>query len=397
MTAAPRGHGAAGGPRRRVALSEAARHAAVMVGRTTRSLLSTARAPEWREGSVPGGTLAIVGGHPLLKLSGSRYRMGLAHGTLVRDQARYLKDHYLEAFYGSPAKRPVFAAGARVLEPHLSRGFRDELQGLATGTGISAEDTLLIHTFLDIHKLFLCSTISVPRPQREGGPIVGRNLDFPGMGVAHRYGSVCVYRARGRHATVSVGWPGFIGTLSGMNETGLVLAMMVVYGVEDTEEGMPFAALFREALETQSTVDGVEEFLAATRRTCSNNVLVCEPGGKSAILEIRPSLVRRRATERGCLYSTNHFLEAGRGSILHDPVRLPSLYRYYRLKMFAERRKGELDVEQVKRGLRAVSSRWLNLQAMVFEPARRRMEVSMGNRPATKGPYVPLTAELLFG
>jgi hypothetical protein len=323
--------------------------------------------------------------------------MGLAHGTLLREEIRYLKEAYLESFYGAARKRPMFTARARVLEPHIPRGYRDEMHGLSVGAGISREDALLIHTFIDIHKLFLCSTITVPRPEAEGGPLVGRNLDFPGLGIAHRYGIVSVTHGRGRRAAASVAWPGFLGTLSGMNDAGLVVAVMLVYGVEDAEEGVPFAFLFREALETQTTVAGVREVIESLPRTNSNNLLVVEPGGRGAILEIRPSGVTLRAAERGCLYSTNHFLEAGSGSLLRDPVRLPSLFRYHRLKWFAERRDHAMGPAEVKRSLAIVASRWLNLQSMVFEPSRRRMEVSMGSRPATQGPYVEYTGEMLFG
>jgi hypothetical protein len=324
--------------------------------------------------------------------------MGHAHGLLLRDEVRYVKEAYLESFYGSAAKRPMFAARAKVLEPHLPRGFREEMEGLRTGCGLPAEDILLIHTFLDVHKLFLCSTLTVPRPAAEGGPLVGRNLDFPGLGIVHRYGIVSVTHGRGRHAAATVSFPGFLGTLSGMNDAGLVLAVMLVYGVEDAEEGVPFAALFREALETQTTAEGVREFIEAHPRTNSNNLLVVEPGGRGVILELSPSEVRARATEKGCLYSTNHFLEtATAGSFLRDPVRLPSLFRYHRLRWFAERRQGILTAAQVKEGLSLVASRWLNLQAMVFQPQARSMEVSMGARPATKGPYVEFTGEMLFG
>jgi hypothetical protein len=360
----------------RFRLADAAFHGAAMVGRAARSLLPRRVNPGWTEGELPGGSLRLVGGHPLLRLHGSRYRMGLAHGTLLRRQARYLKESYLESFYGSPRKRPMFLARAKVLERHLPPGFREEMHGLATGAGMPLDDVLLVHTFLDIHKLFLCSTITVPRPAAEGGPIVGRNLDFPGMGIAHRYGIVTVYKGRGRRAVASVAWPGFLGVLSGMNDAGLVAAVM---------------------LETQDTVDGVRQVLESLPRTNSNNLLVVEPGGRAAILEIRPSAVKVRPMEKGCLYSTNHFLEAGTGSMLHDPVRLPSLFRYQRLKWFAERRKHGLDPAAVRLALGTVASRWLNLQAMTFEPARRRMDVSMGSRPAAKGPYIPFEAEDLFG
>jgi isopenicillin-N N-acyltransferase-like protein len=382
---------------RRQGLAAAALHAVTLSGRALQSLLPRGHRPGWREGTVPGGTLRLVGGIPLLRLSGSRYRMGLAHGLLLRDQVRTMKEAYLESFYGGPAKRPMFAARARVLEPHIPRGFREEMHGLRVGAGLSAEDVLLVHTFLDVHKLLLCSTLTAPRPEAAGGPVVGRNLDFPGLGFAHRFGIVSATRGRGRLAAASIGWPGMLGTLSGMNEAGLVIAVMLVYGVEDAEEGVPFTALFREALETQTTVAGVREFLESHPRTNSNNLLVVEPGGKAAILEIRPSKVTPRAMEKGCLYSTNHFLEAGAPGFLRDPVRLPSLFRYHRLRWFAEGRGHALGPEDVKRGLGLVASRWLNLQSMVFEPARRRMEVSMGVRPATKGPWREFTGEMLFG
>jgi hypothetical protein len=383
---------------RRQGIGAAALHAAALSGRAMQSVLTRGRRPRWREASVPGGTLRLVGGIPLLRLSGSRYRMGHAHGLLLRDEVRYMKEAYLESFYGSPAKRPMFAARAKVLESHLPRGFREEMEGLRTGCGLPAEDVLLIHTFLDVHKLFLCSTITVPRPAAQGGPVVGRNLDFPGLGIVHRYGIVSVTHGRGRHAAATVTWPGFLGTLSGMNDAGLVLAVMLVYGVEDAEEGVPFAALFREALETQTTVEGVREFIESHPRTNSNNLLAVEAGGRSVILEMSPSAVKVRATEKGCLYSTNHFLETSTaGSFFRDPVRLPSMFRYFRLRRYAESRSHDLDVEAVKKGLSLVASRWLTLQAMVFEPRSRSMEVSMGSRPATKGPYVEFTAETLFG
>ena len=125
--------------------------------------------------------------------------------------------------------------------------------------------------------------------------------------------------------------------------------------------------------------------------------VVVEPGGRAAILEIRPSRITVRAAEKGCLYSTNHFLEAGRGSLLRDPVRFPSLFRYHRMRWFAESRGHAMSPAEVRLALGLVASRWLTLQSILFEPSRRRMEVSMGARPATKGPYVPFEPEALFG
>src|SRR5205085_6318195 len=105
-----------------------------------------------------------------------------------------------------------------------------------------------------------------------GQPLFGRNLDYPTLGFLHEYTLVTVYRPTGKHAFVSIGFPGFIGCLSGMNDAGLTIAILEVYQTRDESpafdaQGTPFALCFRRVLEECSTAAEAEALLRSMKRT----------------------------------------------------------------------------------------------------------------------------------
>ena len=75
----------------------------------------------------------------------------------------------------------------------------------------------------------LPSVKSSKRSISTGGSLLGRNLDYPSRGYAHEHSLVTVYRPRGCKAFVSVGFPGLMGCLSGMNDAGLTVAVLEVW------------------------------------------------------------------------------------------------------------------------------------------------------------------------
>ena len=349
----------------------------------------------FREAEVPGGALRYHGPVPVLRLEGTPYEMGFAHGRLLRREIRLLAHAYLDRFFRSYAacgEAAVFERSGRMAD-YISDAHREEIRGLADGVGMEERDALLFQTFIDIHKTFACSTL-VGRT-RAGRTVFGRTLDFPSMGVAHRYGIVIVRHGEGVRPVASVAWPGLLGTLSGMNDSGLTLAVMVVYFVEDRPDGIPYALLFREILETEDGIAGVERRLHAARNTNSNNLTVATGRGESAVFEIRPSAVERRDGAFVC--STNHFHGAGRRPFTWHPLYLSSYARFARLAA-VHRDLGETVTRaEVLRAVRAVAPPLGNLQAMLFHPEARSMEVAMGRVPAARGRFARLSAGELFG
>ena len=146
-----------------------------------------------------------------------------------------------------------------------------------------------------------------------GGPLLGRNLDFPTLGYLNHYslGDRFIIVDR-KHAFASVGFPGLIGCLSGINETGLSVAVLEVYstkeqGVEKCDvRGTPYALCFRRVLEECSTVDEAIKLLRSTKRTTFINLAISDQhtGG---VLEITPKSVELRNPENGVCACTNHF------------------------------------------------------------------------------------------
>ena len=84
--------------------------------------------------------------------------------------------------------------------------------------------------------MVLCSALMVDAGRSEtGGPLLGRNLDYPSLGYIHEYSLVTVYRPRGKHAFVSIGFPGLVGCLSGMNDAGLTVGVLEVFAAREGE------------------------------------------------------------------------------------------------------------------------------------------------------------------
>jgi hypothetical protein len=363
-----------------------------------RSLLP-ARGRVFDEVSEPGASLRYRGPVPVLTLTGEPRDMGRQQGRLLSGPIRALKEAYLDRFLatfaGKARERGDLVELSHRLASHLPERHREELEGLAEGAGLTPDDALLTQTFLDLHKLFFCSTIVGRSPS--GHLLFGRNLDFPSLGVVHRFGLVVVHRGEGLHPLASVSWPGLLGVLSGMNDEGLALAVMVVYFAEDARDGIPYTLLFRRLLEEERDLAGVERRLDESVHTNSNNLMAVAGDREAAVFEIRPSGVERLPFDRGILCSTNHFRGRGRGRILLHPLSISSHYRLRRLDALAPGAEDRISIARVRRALRLVARPLGNLQSMIFAPGERELRLAMGRVPAARGTFTLLSREALFG
>ncbi len=161
------------------------------------------------------------------------------------------------------------------------------------------------NTFFDLKNTFECSALMVEASRSAtGGVLFGRNLDYPSMGYIHEHTLVTVYRPTGKHAFVSVGFPGLVGVLSGMNDAGLCLAVLEVYDAKDGEprfdgQGVPYALCHRRLLEECTTIAEAKKLLESMPRTSLLNLAVADRTG-TAVFEVTPKQVvhavrRRRA------------------------------------------------------------------------------------------------------
>ncbi len=349
---------------------------------------------------VPSGDrarLRFVEGIPVVRLQGARREMGRQYGSIFREQIHYLRREYFHALPTAVVGQEDMAAWARAVEPFLPEKFREELRGLAEGCGLSYEDVLSMNAGIDRFQSALCSTLAASGEATEGGEaILGRNLDFPGRGILHKTTVVAIFDPDDGQAVASVTWPGLLGVLSGMNERGVVGATMMIHRRRGLlKPGLPYLLLYRDALERASVAQDVFDVIRDAPRTLPNNFTVMDASGTSLVVEFDTERALTRPAEEGCVCSTNFFhsreLEGVGWTI--------GTNRYETLAAFVEARRGSIDLEGVKGVLADVATPWfLNVQSMVFLPARRAIHLSVGGAlPAARQPFALLDQATLFG
>jgi hypothetical protein len=340
-----------------------------------------------------GARLVYQGGIPIAVLSGSPAEIGRQHAalfaaplpevlTLPKKYAAQFKIDFLW---------PLMLQAGRTLMLNAPQSHQQEMATIGAANGVDDGALAVANTLLELRRVGCSVLVVEPEHSAAGGPLFGRNFDFPTLGVLDKYSLVLVCRPTGRHAFASVAFPGAIGVFSGMNDAGLAVATLDVYDSADGSQsfdpaGTPLAFVFRRILEECSTVAEAEALLRSEKATTWMNLAVCDRDG-SAIFEITPAHVGRRDAEHGVLACTNHFRTAGLAADTN-------CWRYPRLADAA----GEppLDVEAVRRHLHAANQSHLTLQTMVFEPRKLVLHLAIGEPPTSDDALTGIELAPLF-
>jgi isopenicillin-N N-acyltransferase like protein len=339
----------------------------------------------YSDGKQGAGELKHVNGIPILVLEGTPEEMGQQAAALTaKPLAAMLKfPRDLVKKEGAEAFWPLLTATAKGMEPQFPPDHLKELDALVKEAKVDRDLLIFGNTFPDISKAAGCASLIVGKERSAiGKPLFGRNLDYPTMGYLDQYSLVTVYRPKGKHAFVSIGFPGMIGCLSGMNDAGLALAVHEVHKTKDHSvsldpKGIPYTLAFRRLLEECTTVEEAEKLLRGMKRTTMLNLAVCDKSG-GAIFEITTKTVVVRKPEDEVCTCTNHFVskELGAG-VACD--RLPKLDAVREAKT-------KLGLAEVAKKLDAVNQGAATLQTMVFEPASLKLHLAIGKCPSSALP-----------
>jgi hypothetical protein len=218
-----------------------------------------------------GGRLEDHDGTRVLFLKGTPEQMGQQHGHLMKKEVRHLVDRIL---YGvgvgsSFAKGRWFfgeieSAQAR-LQPFTNERYLREMDAMAAAAGIRVEESRLANFFPE---LFHCSGFALYGKATQGGTLYhGRILDYmKGVGLEQN-ACVMVIQPDQGHAWVNLGYAGFLGTVTAMNDQHIAIGEMGGRG-EGNWDGKPMAQLMREVMESASTLDEAIEIMRTSPRTC---------------------------------------------------------------------------------------------------------------------------------
>ena len=140
-----------------------------------------------------------------------------------------------------------------------------------------------------------CSSVIVPpNHSATNGLLFGRNLDYFHFGYLHQYSLLMVYRPSGKtpdgrpkRRFMSAGFPGLVGSFTGMNDAGLTIASHDVLEPNTTTKfnpkGVPFAMAYRRILEECETVGDALKLLDDIERASITSLVIADPKGGGAV------------------------------------------------------------------------------------------------------------------
>ena len=228
-------------------------------------------APATTSREVPHGKLEWAEGLRVVTLHGSPEEIGKAHGELLAVEANRCVDSVLhvvgavETIRGGVWFRKKLDDAAARLAPHIPKRHLRETEALATALHLDPRLVAVVNVFPE---LFHCSGFAVSGSATTDGTLYhGRVLDYMTEIGLQDAAAAFVVAPEGQIPFVTIGYAGFIGSVSGMNAQGISLGEMGGRG-EGQWDGVPMATLMRRAMEECTTLDEVMKLWTDSPRTC---------------------------------------------------------------------------------------------------------------------------------
>ena len=315
----------------------------------------------------------------------------------------------------------------RHLGENVLEEYRDEIYGISLSCtheydfiGTPYERQLNYHSAHDLghamqdYMLVGCSSFATWGTQSaDSSLLIGRNFDFYVGDAFAENKQVAFYTPDQGYKFASVGWPGMIGVLSGMNETGLTVTINAAKSAVPTGSATPISILTREILQYASTID--EAFAIAKKRKTfvSESILIgSSKDGKAAIIEKSPEkTVLFKGKEANRLICTNHYQseEFSKDERNMENIRTSdSPYRFARLEelinenmpidaskaaSILRNHKGLQDADLGLANEMAINQ-FIAHHSVIFQPEKRLMWVSTS--PWQCGKYVAYDLNKIF-
>ena len=361
----------------------------------------------------------VDGQLPLVQLAGTPYELGRQHGEALRPQVRRSVDRvlgYLRGYVKVPLIGPLAVnwwldQPWRASQPYVPPAYLEELRGLADGSGVPLRALYRLHAVSD--RTATCANLAAWGRATSGGRLIHlRNLDWMIGAGMQDFATVFVVRPAGKRAFINIGWAGFMGVLTGINDAGLSIGQVGADTVDATFRGEPMAFLMRRVLEEAGSVDDAAALIASARRTVGVNYVIADAkAGRAVAMETTARRARifeaNDPAEQGIAYARPIEDAVFRADTAIDPVirgrqrasggdpARPGLEapsgsayetRYLGQAAGLQGRYGALDAAAAQAIARAIAPD-SNVQSVVFAWPDLWVANARGRTPAARTPY----------
>lgn len=367
-------------------------------------------------------------------IKGDAVERGMAMGAMSRDLLRFQEDVFVrqikelvpsDTYLGVLHKLILFFN--RKMARYIPEEYRAEIAAFSEFCshdfdvfGTPYERQLNYHAAHDIghamqeYMLVGCSSFAVwNEKSADSTLLIGRNFDFY-MGDDFAVNKLVSFvRPASGYRYVSVGWPGMIGVVSGMNEKGLTLTINAAKGSIPTRAAMPISLLARHILQYAATVEEAYRIADTCQTFVSESLLIGQADGRcAAIIEKTPKKQALYSVAKAPLICTNHYQSE---AFSEDPAnkeniaRSDSRYRYLRLEELIRQQapltpqkaasilRNDKGLEEKSIGLTNEKSihQYIAHHSVIFAPEKRMIWISTA--PWQSGRYLCYDLNRIFG
>ena len=262
--------------------------AVCMAVRAQETLQVVARDPDGQ------GLLAKVNGKRVLFVSGTPEQMGRAHGRLLAELVPNVMPRTMALVGAGLAVKKGEWFYDRIEEiyrragPHTPERFLRECRAMAAAAGITERAALSGNFFPE---LFHCSGVAVRNTASTDGRVIhARVLDYMRDIHLQNYTVLQVFQPEDGIPWMSVGYAGFLGTVTAMNLKGVAIGEMGGKGEGDWD-GMPMTFLMREVAERAETVEQALAIMRAVPRSCEYYYVISDASRNMVGVYATPSVV----------------------------------------------------------------------------------------------------------
>lgn len=294
---------------------------------------------------------------PILHLTGTPYKQGVAHGRELRDRVAHNVAVYFDRFQvETELARDEVIRRARLYAPAIQRqnpGYYAGMQGIADGAGFDFDEIVAVNVRYEIlyyqfKTLAMESTHHTPRitdgctafAVNPAGTttnhlIMGQNWDW----IPDVQGAVLHTAHPDGLETLAFTEAGIFGGKIGLNSAGVGLAVNGMNTTVDdwTTLDKPFHLRAYEILRQRDFAKAVE-VVTGSGRGCSANYLIAQAPNHVANVEAAPPACNTISWQGSCVVHTNHFVDPAGLGISEPPseFRPRSFSRYARMAELIE-------------------------------------------------------------
>ena len=217
----------------------------------------------------------------VLHLYGTPYEMGYAHGKLATKE--------VQAFYNTAGKMMQAGVGMttekldeiwKQMEPFIADRHKEEMRGLAEGSGLELKQVQHMHVIPDISEFHCTFFAAWGKATADQHLHQIRALDYATEAHIQDHPALLVYHPDDGIPFVNVGWCGFIGLVTGINAQKIAVSEIGESFGDDHETlaAEPMIFTMRRVCEEARTLEEAVNVFANAKR--STSFLYCVGDGK---------------------------------------------------------------------------------------------------------------------